>query len=492
MALPHVRFREGQLLRSTDLVAEQQCRIASRMRHLLTHHGCGIVSGLDVHARDDGAHISPGIAVQQDGTSLTLDNGLLLPLDRFTEEPDVWWAFWLTLPDTHSSYSECGANGADWVAAEVSVTRHEDLSSLDTGDALKSPLACRSTIGQPAPVYLGAVTYVSEEGRLQRSLAGRTYVRSVGSTLRSPTGEMELQLAGERLDDQNRLILRRIDPESGPTDYLTIEPGGRSRLHGPIKISAHPSWSNARLNRPRDLIINDSGGTLLPSLRFAHPMDAPSSANPWSLTLTGTRQDDLVSSQFRIELPNPGKQGNGAAIGASFGRTGSNRSRRLVFDSCVTVHANGNTRIRGNLTVEGRVIQAPVEADPKDPRFAQELIEAQFTMLFSSLFALGEIEPTLRIRRDPSADDAGSGFPVKVDLPNDTYASSVLALFRVTSGSSILPLDTSNALSFSVELPRPRADEAIRIYVVALALATDGTILCGANRFDVSPEPDIG
>ena len=80
--LKRPRFFAGQLLSATDLEAEQEYFLQKQRRHDRGLHGYGVVSGLDVSAKDNVLIVSDGMALDASGNEVVVPNCLQIPIKR--------------------------------------------------------------------------------------------------------------------------------------------------------------------------------------------------------------------------------------------------------------------------------------------------------------------------------------------------------------------------------------------------------------------------
>ncbi len=77
-------YYKGQLLLKEDFFAEQSYHINARRRHNLRLHGSGVVSGLEVHRRNDtSVTVQPGYAIDTNGQEIFLESIEEIDLSEF-------------------------------------------------------------------------------------------------------------------------------------------------------------------------------------------------------------------------------------------------------------------------------------------------------------------------------------------------------------------------------------------------------------------------
>jgi len=82
-------FFPGRVLTADDLREEQEYHREKHRRHLQMLHGFGVVDGLDVDVAADGETISiePGVAIDEYGREIVLDDMVVIPIPPDTPSP---------------------------------------------------------------------------------------------------------------------------------------------------------------------------------------------------------------------------------------------------------------------------------------------------------------------------------------------------------------------------------------------------------------------
>jgi hypothetical protein len=106
--------------------------------------------------------------------------------------------------------------------------------------------------------------------------------------------------------------------------------------------------------------------------------EPPKAARPWQIyRLEQEGEDGTISSQLFFEIADPGDKDDPTvyqlAIGGTYPASGG--AKVSAFQPCLIVDAACNVTIKGDLNVEGRLVQSPVPADPDDPRFVGQLVQ---------------------------------------------------------------------------------------------------------------------
>ena len=96
----------------------------------------------------------------------------------------------------------------------------------------------------------------------------------------------------------------------------------------------------------------------------------PDAAKPWSIYRTDLKKDQQPTvRQLRMELELPPGEAspdvNRLQIGCRMADGG--------FRPCLAVDAGGTTTVHGNLYIGKRLIEGPIEPDPNDPRFLEQV-----------------------------------------------------------------------------------------------------------------------
>jgi hypothetical protein len=130
-------------------------------------------------------------------------------------------------------------------------------------------------------------------------------------------------------------------------------------------------------------------------LSFEAPIPSPTVPLPWTLYLTETQPEpgpadsgppasQLPRPELRAELVG-GREPSPAVVFA----VGPDRTTDWI-----RIAATGTTAITGNLVVQGSIRQAPLEADPDDPRFAAQLAGTLIRGLETALVGANSLSVT--------------------------------------------------------------------------------------------------
>ena len=418
---PSVRFREGQRLLAADLSDGQAHLVDHRRRHRLAHHDWGIVEGLEllpngpIKTDVEGLVVQSGLAIDGYGRVLRASSSLYIPADSLLLSIIGWmnpphnsifsvldvWLVYGQEPDSPLPLgrSDCGpgknsrwresvnivvtpAPGNDVDPCRPPGVPPEDLdfSAHDEWQGLTQP---------SWPVYLGRVkldlsTPVS--GRIKiDSISGtnRPYITLVGEAVVDPGGRAEVRLGAGSAGDTRRFAVRVAgedeegDPEGngdedGPTasplvERLSIDSQGRTTIRG------HAIQSSDVTTGEVQLTLDLPAGSQPPetAIRFKSLEATPEAAKPWQAYRTAvTPEDGPEQDVLRFEIEHPGKKGDPRAKALSIGSWDTSSTS---FMPCLSVTADCRVTVKGPMTVNGKVLRGPVEANPDDPRFVAAL-----------------------------------------------------------------------------------------------------------------------
>jgi hypothetical protein len=122
---------------------------------------------------------------------------------------------------------------------------------------------------------------------------------------------------------------------------------------------------------PCEVARDDAGGAY--RLRFGPPPPPPKTpaALPWRVYRADVEREGRLVPQLRIELPAPGDDEDPAAIQLAVGYFDKDNN---LFRPCLTVDAGCTVRVE-KMTVTGRILRGPIQANLADPRLLDELIK---------------------------------------------------------------------------------------------------------------------
>jgi hypothetical protein len=123
---------------------------------------------------------------------------------------------------------------------------------------------------------------------------------------------------------------------------------------------------------------------------WARAIPPPAAAYPWRVYRTTAQEDDATIQQLRVEIGNAGAGGSPRATRLAIGFHKAGK-----FHPCLTVDAACNVIVPGRLQVNGDVIEAPIPADPADPRFLDLLKQQLQQGLAAAQGAAGGLQATI-------------------------------------------------------------------------------------------------
>lgn len=398
MAPTRVSYRERQILRWGDLATDQAYHTTSRWRHNRMHHGWGIVAGLNLDDTDQVLTISPGMAVDGYGREL------ILPAACTPEWPtgallvDVWLHY-ATEPVTtlRRGRHEHAAHCDRWrETALVQLTPAVAESTIDpyrppgvSSAELNAAPHADAPVGssQHWPVYLGRVSRA--KGSYRICDVPRPYVTLVGEVIETPPARppqsaqlddadpeatpiderVRVQIGAELPADRRRFSIATAGDDGKLHERLSISRDWQTTIAGPLRISG-----DLLLGEPAPEVGQvDSDCPPQERRRASHSIELrrlpelPSTALHRSLYRVAVPADESTHDELRIEIENPGNNGDPAnhtlVIGAWSDTAGE-------FTPCLRIAADFSVVLYGDLIVEsGQVIEAPITPDLADERF---------------------------------------------------------------------------------------------------------------------------
>lgn len=418
-----VRFRERQVLRASDLAAEQSYRLAARRRHNIGHHGWGIVSGLQLKVTPAGLVLEPGMAVDGYGRELFVHAPLALPPDAFeklqSESLDVWLFYDITEATVPQRGNwDCGP-GRNTRTREQSLLRLTAAREIDPRRPVEVPdedllfpphETPPDSPSREWPVYLGKIKRTATAPpAYEIPPASSPYATLTGETVAAPSGRARMQVGSELESDARRFAVSVEDANGKLVERLAVDRDGNTVVTGNTTIdnrsggNTPASCLRMRENKaastgdetssPEPLCQSfaDSGAKKIPgAARMIHflPLAAtPAAAAPWQIYRTSVKQDDRTLKQLRVELKHPGDKGDPKLYRLTVGTRNANG----VFKACFTVTADCTVTIEGAVNVNGQLIEGPIQADPSDPRFAAVITKQWATGVVAAESQLGTL-----------------------------------------------------------------------------------------------------
>ncbi|HVQ37573.1 MAG TPA: carboxypeptidase-like regulatory domain-containing protein [Pyrinomonadaceae bacterium] len=415
-----VRFRERQLLRASDLNAEQSYLITTRRRHNIGQHGWGIVSGLELTRTPAGIEVQPGYAVDGYGRELIVAAPLLIPPDSFNalkqKRLDVWLFYDLVeanVPQRGAWNCGPGRNTRNRERASIRLTRAPVVSKSDGAQASRTPAEVpvedlpfppsRTSPDDPAsewPVYLGRIRRSKKRAIYRKS--PRAYASLSGELLSAVSGTARMQVGSELESDTRRFAVSVANASGQWNERLAIDNEGNTVITGNTTIKSRAEetpgedtaaiLANAagelrsgqlRLRENKDPNAGVEAEEIEPlcarsgmmtgekpgSARMVHFESLaaePAAAAPWNVYRTSVTQDKSTLRQLRFEIGHPGDKGDPKLSMLAFGARGGLTNDFLPL---LTISADCTVRIDRDLEVLGELSQGPILPDPSDPDF---------------------------------------------------------------------------------------------------------------------------
>jgi hypothetical protein len=357
MSVERVNYFDRQYLRVQEFTDEQAYQISMRRRHNISHHGWGIVQGLEPHVVDGNLYVTPGIAIDVFGREAILDSQQTLPASAFLDQNSNVLDVWLTYSSAPASPAPTG-----YAAATNGNTQYYRVIESPQITLLKPSVS--STPGNPAgtqlsdaafnaiqpapedgywPIFLGRVT--SNSGNTDQpyaiDLSNRPYAGLIGEKIVAASGSAALQIGMQSATDTNRLA---VTIPAGGTPAMAIDQTGKLTVQGETAIQGN-------------LML--SGLSLQPA-----PAPAPvaTTPQPWRIYCAqGTDSSGNAVSELRVEMAGGGTGANQVVFGAW--STQANK-----FNPCLTVSDNGTVTVNGNLVVNGQLKQGNVVPGQLSPQ----------------------------------------------------------------------------------------------------------------------------
>jgi hypothetical protein len=297
----------------------------------------------------------------------------------------------------------------------------------------------------------------------------------------------ELQVGAETRGDNRRFVVSTAADGGPAAQRFSTDRDGRHTVSADVAVSG-------------DLEVGQGPG-LAPSgggLAFTPSSAPPDEAAPWSAYRTIDRSTGRAVSQLRFEIGNPGPKGDPATFRFVIGSVDD----RGVFVPCLSVAADCTVTVEsGDLTVDGQIVEGPIQADPDDPRFVGALGArwvqgaASAGLLVDSVYA-----PDLHLEVDAegpvfeggqvdytiSATNLGRAAVTSMEIHEVVaIGKRVVRRARVTSGESVEPNSTKSFDRAAGTSPGDAGSELV-ISVSALGLGPAGNLVTGAATGTVS------
>ena len=397
MTIPRVHYRERQVLRKNDLIEEQRYRMRMLRAHQVTAHTWGIVNGLQLVGADAQLVVKAGVAVDGYGRFLTLSDdltidGKLIKNQLGEDDFDVWLTYWQQLDDNNRWQEEARLRLTE-AASEPIAPRDLDrlgVDSLPIGDE-------ETTANSVWPVYLGRVAFEPENLTILASKRPYTHLKS--SQLATPSGEVQLGVGREQLDDP---VHFNVSIDGQPR--LTVDGQGKTAVY-------------AKTHLQKEMVL-ESGSQLY----FDQSIASPEVAAPWNLYKTAVVTEKKVTNQLRVELFHPGDKGNPADNQLVVGYWDDDQ-----FVKCFQVGADKTVTVYKNVEMQpGKQInEGPVEMDLADERFAATLLGNMVSGMSSAapqVDAIYNMPFEIRVALSSSPNNEDLTFDYTVTISNLTEA----------------------------------------------------------------------
>ncbi len=350
--IPRVHYRERQVLRKNDLIEEQRYRLHMQRTHFSGLHTWGITTGLKLAAAEDVLLVTAGVAVDGYGRFLTLSDDLTIALPLMMEQLgagvfDVWLTYWQWLNDQNRWQEEVRIRLTE---APLDETGQPEAVVPRDLDVLKADELAQGKLEPAAnkewPVYLGRVSIETTGCTVLAAQRPYTYLRT--GQLTTPTGEVQIQLGNEQIQDPIRFA---VSVDGRP--HLTVDVQGKTAVH-------------AKAHLQQEMAL-ESGSPLY----FDEPVAVPEVAAPWQLYRTAVATEKKAMAQLRLELFHPGDKGNPADNQWVVGYWDGND-----FIKCFQVAADKTVTVFNDVMMQPgkQVNEGPVEMDLADERFAATLL----------------------------------------------------------------------------------------------------------------------
>lgn len=502
-----VRYRERQVLAAADLAAEQGYRIAQERRHLAGHHRWGIAAGLSLSGDAEGLLVQPGVGIDGFGREVVLTEPWRVPLGTLRELArelgSQELAVWLLYGREPANPPQRGrrACGAGRHGRWLETPRLRFTGPGPAADPRRPPGVSAPDLGSPAhrippddpavawPLFLGTLELSpGSEPPVRVDPSGRPYAGLAGALLRDPLGRVRLELSpGAGGGAWCSLCLR--DAEDNEVERLRlgrpaapVPPRGRRRAEPcPRSLDAGstpPRWEariRARTRSGRDDRGRAAG--VVDGVTFHRAAPPPEEPAPWRIYRTAVGDDPAVPAALRIEL-GPAPEELQAVHRLAVGADGAT--------AFLTVGADGTTRIPGGLRVEGRLVHAPVPADPEDPDFGKAIAKQWLSGVGKAL-GIPEEPPSseyplqVTVEGIPQLLTAGVPFEFDISVTNggastlravNVVEATVLeqASAEVTFNQLVPNLPPGQSLQFKRELTAAAAGQ---LFLSVLVVAVD-------------------
>lgn len=398
------RFRERQVLRAADLETQQAYLTAARRRHNIGQHGWGIVQGLEIRDTPE-LVVQPGMAVDGYGRELIVTLPMTIPSSVFTElgddTLDVWLVYQLVDVNVPQRGSRsCGPGKNTRTREQITTVRltqspqnqqrlpaEVPREPIEVPDADLPFLPHRTPPDDPEmewPVYLGTIRQVAAPPYDPNS--PRPYATLTGQVVTPASGLARMQIDAELQSDKRQFAVTVADSSGKLVERLGIDREGNTYITGntTVKIVVDPKDDDKDgiLNVDHDVHLSpaDLGRGPAGLLNFRPLAATPTAAAPWQIYRTSVKENNATIRQLRFEFFHPGDKGEPTSYRFVVGTRNPS-----VFSPCLSLTADCTLTIAGNLTIDGQLVEGPIQTDPADPRFSS---------LVTQFWKVGEVAAT--------------------------------------------------------------------------------------------------
>lgn len=326
--------------------------------HLARSHRWGIVHGLEVTILAGGiARVGRGIAIAGDGAELVLGSAILIgeadlqPLVPTGPGAKVPVDLWI-LEDRPA-----GARGKQ----EPPLIRATPMTpSLDAarppGTSPGAPPASNlppATGGPEWPVFLGRVQLRSD-GDLEDDpdTPDRHYAGVTAARVADPRGATAIDLTPHPPGPAGAAL-------PGGTVALTAPAAGRTAGGEVLRLMTGGLVARRGVRVERAVILGDRSPKPTAGALDLQPVPTPGAPMPWRIYRTSAEDEQKrARGQLRLELPDPGKDGDPRLLRLDVG------SQASPFTPRLSVAADRTVTIPGDLEAIGSMVIVPPETAP--------------------------------------------------------------------------------------------------------------------------------
>lgn len=284
---------------------------------------------------------------------------------------------------------------------------------------------------------------------------------SIAATSRRPGQWAQLRVGSGAIGNKPGFAVQIPNEQEQLVDRLTISTRGTTILHNSVTAT-------------HDLVLAEAApGTKTvrtPGLSFEPLPALPEIARPWQIYRVAP-QDDVPNHQLRFELAGPIDEEDPTSYSLTVGSM--NEDQKAT--SHLIVHANGDVEINGLLSVNGQISEGPIQPDPDDPLFADELLRVWLEAL------------------QVAADEVDRAYTADLELSDITLltgaetGTTLVYEFTIknTSKVKIHSLQITEIVTIDREVVRQR------VITTPSELAPKSEPVTKQRRFDIPPHQDL-